>query len=79
MEIASKREGFDTRFEKRSNHRRCGTAEVYVFSIKTKQIFPYSEQHTVVLNERMSSAPHKPRLQDRDLRSVRDDLTKIGR
>lgn len=38
--------------EKLVDGRRSGTAEMYVFSLKTKQIFRYSEHHTVVLNER---------------------------
>ena len=51
LRFASKRDRFDTLFEKAPPYRRCGTAEVYVFSIKTKQIFRYSAEHTVVLNE----------------------------
>jgi Uma2 family endonuclease len=51
IEIVSKRDRFDALFDKALRYRRCGTAEVYIFSIQTRQVFRYSEEHTVVLNE----------------------------
>jgi len=57
IEIASKRDRFDTLFEKTLRYRRCGTAEVYIFSIKTRQVFRYSEERTIVLNENEEFRP----------------------
>jgi len=51
IEIASGSDRFDALFDKALHYRRCGTAEVYIFSIQTRQVFRYSEDHTVVLNE----------------------------
>jgi hypothetical protein len=38
-------------------HCGTGTAEVYIFSIKTRQVFRYSEEHTLVLNENEEFRP----------------------
>jgi Uma2 family endonuclease len=57
IEIASKRDRFDLLFEKALRYRRCGTAEVYIFSIKTRQVFRHSEEHTLVLNENEEFRP----------------------
>ena len=59
IEIVSKRDRFDTLFEKAFRYRRCGTAEVYIFSIQTRQVFRYSEQHTVVLTENEEFRPEQ--------------------
>jgi Uma2 family endonuclease len=51
IEIVSRGDRFDALFDKALRYRRCGTTEVYIFSIQTWQVFRYSEEHTVVLNE----------------------------
>jgi len=51
IEIASKNDRFDALFAKVLRYRRCGTKEVWVFSILTRQVFLYSERPTVVLGE----------------------------
>ena len=57
IEIASGSDRFDALFEKALRYRRCGTAEVFIFSIQTRQVFRYSEEHTVVLNENEEFRP----------------------
>ena len=57
IEIVSKRDKFEAMLEKVLRYRRCGTKEVYIFSIKTRQVFRYSEEHTVVLNENEEFRP----------------------
>src|SRR5437763_406781 len=49
IEIASKNDGFDALFAKALRYRRCGTKEVWIFSILTRQVFLYSEGATVIL------------------------------
>ena len=51
IEIASKGDRFDALFAKALHYRRCGTAEVWIFSILTRQAFVFSEHPTVVLVE----------------------------
>jgi len=59
IEIVSKRDRFDALFDKALRYRQCGTAEVYIFSIQTRQVFRYSEEHTVVLNEDQEFRPQQ--------------------
>ena len=51
IEIVSKGDRFDALFAKALHYRRCGTAEVWIFSILTWQAFVFSEHPTVVLVE----------------------------
>ena len=51
IEIASKNDRFDALFAKALRYRRCGTKEVWIFSILTRQVFVYSDRPTVVLGE----------------------------
>ena len=57
IEIVSKCDKFEAMLEKVLRYRRCGTAEVYIFSIETRQVFRYSEEHTAVLNENEEFRP----------------------
>jgi Uma2 family endonuclease len=51
IEIASKSDGFDALLAKVLRYRNCGTSEVWIFSILTRQAFVYSERPTVILGE----------------------------
>ena len=51
IEIASQGERFELLLQKILRYRRCGTKEVYLFSIAARQVFAYSERGTVVLSE----------------------------
>lgn len=51
IEIASQGERFEALLKKTLLYRRCGTKEVYLFSIATWQVLVYSERGTVVLSE----------------------------
>jgi Uma2 family endonuclease len=59
IEIASGSDRFDALFDKALRYRRCGTAEVYLFSIQTRQVFRYSEEHPIVLNESQEFRPQQ--------------------
>jgi Uma2 family endonuclease len=51
IEIASQNERFEAILGKALRYRSCGTKEVFLFSIQTRQVFVYSGESTVVLNE----------------------------
>jgi Uma2 family endonuclease len=51
IEIASQGERFEPLLQKLLRYRRCGTKEVYLFSMAARQVFVYSERGTVVLSE----------------------------
>jgi Uma2 family endonuclease len=57
IEIASENERFETLLDKAMRYRRCGTKEVYIFSIRTRQVFYYSERPAEILCE---SDPFRP-------------------
>jgi len=59
VEIVSRGDRFDALLDKALRYRQCGTAEVYIFSIQTRQVFRYSEEHTVVLNENQEFRPQQ--------------------
>jgi len=51
IEIASENDKFDALLTKVLRYRKCGTSEVWIFSIPTRQAFLYSERPTAVLVE----------------------------
>ena len=59
IEIVSQNDKFDALFAKVLRYRRCGTREVLIFSIQTRQVFLYSDQPTVVLDENQEFHPEQ--------------------
>ena len=51
IEIASKNDRFESLFAKAYRYRDCGTKEVYVFSIATRQVFVCSHHPVTVMGE----------------------------
>src|SRR5262249_20211291 len=59
IEIASKSDRFETLLEKALLYRRFGVKEVYLFSIRTRQVFRFSEQPAVVMTENQEFRPEQ--------------------
>jgi Uma2 family endonuclease len=59
IEIASQGERFETLLEKVHRYRRCGTKEVYLFSMAIRQVFVFSEQRTAILGENDEFRPEQ--------------------
>jgi Uma2 family endonuclease len=59
IEIASANEKFEALLEKVVRYRRCGTREVYLFSMRSRQVFAYSEHGTAVLGENDEFRPEQ--------------------
>jgi Uma2 family endonuclease len=59
VEIASKNDRFESLFAKAYRYRDCGTKEVYVFSIATRQVFVCSQHPIIVLGESQTFSPHQ--------------------
>jgi Uma2 family endonuclease len=51
IEVASRSDSFEGLMEKASRYRRCGTAEVWILSPKTRQAFVQSAERQSVLDE----------------------------
>jgi Uma2 family endonuclease len=51
IEIVSQGDRFTALLQKALRYRSCGTKEVWIFSIETRQVFLYSQQPPVILNE----------------------------
>jgi Uma2 family endonuclease len=51
IEIASENERFETLLGKAARYRNCGTKEVFIFSMRTRQVFYYSEHPSAILCE----------------------------
>jgi Uma2 family endonuclease len=51
IEIVSANDTFEKLVKKAQRYRQCGTQEVWIFSIETRQAFLFSEHRRVILNE----------------------------
>lgn len=51
VEIVSVNDTFEKLASKAQRYRQCGTREVWIFSVETRQAFLYSEQRRVILDE----------------------------
>jgi Uma2 family endonuclease len=59
IEIASKNDRFESLFAKAYRYRECGTKEVYIFSIATRQVFVCSQHPVTVLCESQDFRPEQ--------------------
>jgi Uma2 family endonuclease len=59
IEIASESDKFEALLEKALRYRRCGAEEVYLFSLRTRQVFHHSAHGTVVLGENDEFRPQQ--------------------
>jgi Uma2 family endonuclease len=59
IEIASKNDRFESLLAKAYRYRECGTKEVYIFSIATRQVFVCSQHPVTVLGESQDFAPEQ--------------------
>lgn len=59
IEIVSQNDKFDALFAKALRYRRCGTKEVLIFSIQTRQLFVYSDKPPVILDEHREFHPEQ--------------------
>jgi Uma2 family endonuclease len=57
IEIASKNDRFESLFAKAYRYRECGTKEVFIFSIATRQVFVCSQHPVTVLCEDQDFRP----------------------
>jgi len=57
IEIASKNDRFETLFAKAYRYRECGTKEVFIFSLATRQVFVCSQHPVTVLCENQDFSP----------------------
>jgi Uma2 family endonuclease len=57
IEIASKNDRFESLFAKAYRYRECGTKEVFIFSIATRQVFVCSQHPVIVLCEDQDFCP----------------------
>ena len=51
IEIVSANDTFEKLAEKARRYRECGTQEVWIFSVGTRQVFLFSEQRRAILDE----------------------------
>jgi Uma2 family endonuclease len=51
IEIVSANDTFESTAEKARRYRQCGTQEVWIFSVETRQAHLYSEHRRVILDE----------------------------
>jgi Uma2 family endonuclease len=51
IEIVSANDTFEKLAQKAQRYRQCGTQEVWIFSVETRQVFLYSEHRRVFLDE----------------------------
>jgi Uma2 family endonuclease len=59
IEIVSQNDNFDALIAKALRYRRCGTSEVFIFSIPNRQVFRYSAEGAVVLTEDQDFRPEQ--------------------
>jgi len=59
IEVVSQNDKFETLLAKALRYRRCGTKEVFIFSIQLQQVFVFSEHSTVVLDESQEFRPEQ--------------------
>jgi Uma2 family endonuclease len=59
IEIASKNDRFESLLAKAYRYRDCGTKEVYVFSIVTRQVFVCSQHPVTALSENQDFRPEQ--------------------
>jgi Uma2 family endonuclease len=59
IEIASPNDKFAALMTKAHRYRRCGTHEVYVISIETREVFVYSDHFTGILDENQDFRPQQ--------------------
>jgi Uma2 family endonuclease len=59
IEIASHNDPFERLVKKAKRYRRCGTKEVWVFSIENREAYCYSETRPVILDEDQDFAPEQ--------------------
>ena len=59
IEIVSRRDSFEMVIRKAKRYRKCGTKEVWVFSIENRQAFCYSETRRVILEDNEDFAPEQ--------------------
>ena len=59
IEIASQNDRFESLLAKAYRYRECGTKEVYIFSIATRQVFVCSQHPVTALSEDQDFAPEQ--------------------
>jgi len=59
IEIASKTDRFESLLAKAYRYRECGTKEVYVFSIATRQVFVCSQHPVTAMGESEEFRPEQ--------------------
>jgi Uma2 family endonuclease len=57
IEIVSPNDAFEKLAKKALRYRQCGTQEVWIFSVESRQAFLYSEQRRVILDENNEFRP----------------------
>jgi len=57
IEIVSANDAFEMLAKKAQRYRQCGTQEVWIFSVETKQTFLYSERRRAILDENEDFRP----------------------
>jgi Uma2 family endonuclease len=51
IEVVSANDTFEKLDKKAQRYRRCGTLEVWIFSVETRHVFQFSEQRRAILDE----------------------------
>lgn len=51
IEIVSQNDSFDTLWKKKERYRACGTAEVWIISPETREVFAYTQSGNRILSE----------------------------
>ncbi|SPF32029.1 conserved hypothetical protein [Candidatus Sulfopaludibacter sp. SbA4] len=59
IEVVSPSDKFESLLAKAQRYRRCGTKEVFIFSIQLRQVFVFSEHSTVALDETQDFRPEQ--------------------